>query len=213
VARTTRVNATPCATDKTGDSRGMSETQIRTYYSCFNERRFRDAAAMFTSDAVVLHVPFGQHERGARAYLRFTETWIRAFPDAVLIPQQIKSRGETLWDVDLRASGTHLGALELGLFGTFKPSGAETTLHVRELLDLRDGQIVYSSLSLDIQALIQQLTIVDDKILLAHLDRIGELRGDLVRVADNPSRRREVIQRLGRELDATRHVVRPHFKD
>lgn len=191
----------------------MSEPEIRTYYSCFNERRFRDAAALFTSDAVVLHVPFGQHERGARAYLRFTETWIRAFPDAILMPQQIKSRGESLWDVDLRATGTHLGALELGLFGTFKPSGAETTLLMRELLDLRDGQIVYSSLSLDIQALIQQLTIVDDKILVAHLDRIAELRGELAQVSDNPTRRREVIQRLGRELDATRHVVRPHFKD
>jgi SnoaL-like protein len=192
---------------------GASETRIKSYYTCFNERRFREAAALFTSDAVVLHVPFGQQERGARAYLRFTETWIRAFPDAVLIPRQIKSRGETLWDVDLRASGTHLGALELGLFGTFKPSGAETTLHMRELLDIRDGQIVYSSLSLDIQALIQQLTIVDDKILLTHLDRIGELRTELARVSGDPSRRREVIQRLGRELDATRHVVRPHFKE
>src|SRR5262245_62854785 len=99
----------------------MSESQIRTYYACFNERRFRDAAELFTSDAVVHHVPIEQQERGARAYLRFAETWVRAFPDAVLHVERIRSRGETLWDVDLRATGTHLAVLELGLFGTFKP--------------------------------------------------------------------------------------------
>lgn len=192
---------------------GTDEAQIRTYYACFNERRFRDAAALFTSDAVVHQVPLSQHERGARAYLRFAETWIRAFPDAILVAERIRSRGETLWDVDLRSTGTHLGALELGLFGTFKPSGVETTLHMRELLDLRDGRIVYSSLSVDIQGLIRQLTIVDLQALLEHLDRIGELREELARVLDDPTRQREVTQRLGRELDATRHVVRPHFKD
>jgi len=203
----------PATDNKRGDGCAMSESQIHSYYACFNERRFRDAAGLFTSDAVVHHVPLGQQERGSRAYLRFAETWIRAFPDANLVIERIKSRGDTLWDVDLRATGTHLGALELGLYGTFKPSGAPTAVQIRELLDLRDGQIVYSSLSLDIQSLIQQLTIVDFTVLLGHLDRIGELRGELSQVLDKPERQREMLQRLGRELDATRHVVRPHFKD
>src|SRR5437899_5623496 len=119
----------------------MIEMQIRSYYSCFNERRFKDAASMFTSDAIVLHIPFGQAERGARAYYRFAETWIRAFPDAVFLVERIGSRGGTLWDVDLRATGTHLGPLELGSFGSFKPTCTEATLRLRELLDLRNGRI------------------------------------------------------------------------
>jgi SnoaL-like domain len=190
----------------------MSEAHIRGYYACFNERRFRDAAAMFTSDAIVLHIPFGQSERGARAYLRFAETWIRAFPDAVLAVERTGSRGDTLWDVDLLATGTHLGPLELGSFGTFKPTGAQTTLRMRELLDFRDGQIVFSSLSMEVQDVIQQLTIVDYAALMRHLDRIGRLRLELAETADDADRQRDVAQRLGRELDATRHVVRPYYK-
>jgi hypothetical protein len=189
----------------------MSETQIRAYYTCFNERRFGDAAALFTSDAIVQHIPLGNTERGARAYQRFAETWVRAFPDGILDATRIASRGDTLWEVDLRASGTHLGALELGSFGTFKPTGAHTTLRLRELLDLRDGSIVFSSLSLDVRDLIQQLTVIDYTTLMRHLDRIADLRTELAHATD-PDRQRDVAQRLGRELDATRHVIRPYFK-
>jgi predicted ester cyclase len=189
----------------------MSEMQIRAYYTCFNERRFRDAGALFTSDAIVQHIPLAHTERGARAYQRFAETWIRAFPDGVLDARRIASRGDTLWEVDLRASGTHLGALELGSFGTFKPTGAHTMLRMRELLDLRDGKIVFSSLSLDVQDLIHQLTIIDYAGLLRHLDRIGDLRLELGQSTD-PERQRDVAQRVGRELDAARHVIRPYFK-
>ena len=189
----------------------MSEMQIRAYYACFNERRFRDAAALFTPDAIVQHIPLAHNERGAHAYQRFAETWIRAFPDGVLDPTRITSRGDTLWEVDLRASGTHLGALEFGSFGTFKPTGAHASLRLRELLDVRDGYIVFSNLSLDVQELIQQLTVIDYAALRRHLDRIADLRLELAEAGD-ADQRRDVAQRLGRELDATRHVIRPYFK-
>jgi predicted ester cyclase len=190
----------------------MSDAQIRSYYACFNERRIQDAAALFTSDAIVLHVPWNHNERGARAYQRFAETWIRAFPDAVLTAERIASRGDTLWEVDLCATGTHLGVLELGSLGTLKPTGTQTTVRLRELLDVRNSHVVFSSLSLDVQALIQQLTIIDYAALMHHLDRIGQLRTELARSTTDHDRQREVTQRLGRELDATRHVIRPHFK-
>jgi len=108
----------------------MSEMQIHAYYACFNERRCRDAAALFTPDAIVQHTPLAHNERGAHAYQRFAETWIRAFPDGVLDPTRITARGDTLWEVDLRAIGTHLGALEFGSFGTFKPTGAHAALRL-----------------------------------------------------------------------------------
>src|ERR671937_2574733 len=112
------------------------EAEIRAYYACFNERRFGDAVALFTPDAIVEHIPFGSWDKGGAAYQRFAETWIRAFPDAVLTIERISRRGETLFEVDLRATGTHLGCLEIGSFGTFKPTGARTTLRLRELLDV-----------------------------------------------------------------------------
>ncbi len=188
----------------------MTEQHIRAYYACFNERRVADAAALFTSGAIVQQMPFSL-ERGARAYVLFAKTWIRAFPDAVLTIEQITPRGDTLSEVDLRLTGTHGGALELGAFGTFKPTGARTALRMRELLDWRDGQIVFASLSVDVQDLVQQLTTVDYTALMQHLDQIGRLHTELT-AADDPNQRREVTQRLGRELDRTRHVVRPYFK-
>jgi len=70
---------------------------------------------------------------------------------------------------------------------------------------------VFSSLSLDMQELIQQLTVIDYAALMRHLDRIVDLRLELGEAGD-ADRRRDVAQRLGRELDATRHVIRPYFR-
>jgi len=62
-----------------------------------------------------------------------------------------------------------------------------------------------------VQELIQQLTIIDYAALTRHLDRIADLRLELAQSTDL-ERKRDVAQRLGRELDATRHVIRPYFK-
>src|SRR5258707_1220050 len=101
-----------------------------------------------------------------------SEAWLEAFPDATLTIQRIGPRGGTLCEVELLASRTHQGTLDLGAVGAFKPSGADTAIHIRELLDIRAGRIVFSSWSLDFQDLIQQLVAVDYAVLMAHLMKI-----------------------------------------
>jgi len=183
---------------------------IRDYYACFNERRFQDAAAMFAEDAVLEQMPFLQRLRGGSAYHVFAETWTRAFPDATVTIEGLVEAPSGVFEVDLVGTGTHEGELKFG-GSVFKATGIRTTLHLRELLEMRDGRITLSCVSFDFQELVQQLARVDEGQLLSHLSRIRVLEEQLRALAPGHADRRGLIERLGRELDAARGVVRPYF--
>jgi len=188
----------------------MSETLIRHYYACFNERRFVDAAQLFTDDARVEHIPFQTHHRGKEGYIRFAQAWGGAFPDATLAIDRIDRRSDTMFDVHLVSTGTHRGVLDIGVF-QFKPRGATATICIRELLDIKDGAIVSSSISLDLNNLITQLSTVDYSELRARLERIRRLTDELSRAEGDAAHQRDVADRLGPELDAARRALRPHY--
>lgn len=183
--------------------------QVRQYYACFNERRFADAAALFTPNAVVEQMPMQCRERGAAAYQQFAELWTRAFPDVVFTVEDIIERAGGALEIQLAARGTHVGDLTMGGC-VFKPTGVEASLRMRELLQFEGNRIALSCLSFDLQELAQQLARVDDTQLLVHLSRLRYLE-DQLRAASDASRRIEVLDRVGRELDAARRVVRPYF--
>jgi predicted ester cyclase len=183
--------------------------RIRRYYACFNERRFTDAALMFADDAVLEQVPFHCRERGGVAYLLFADTWTRAFPDAsVTIEDVVERRGGT-FAIDLIVEGTHRGDLAMGGC-VFKPTGVTMTLRGRELLQFREDRIAMSCLSFDLQELTHQLARVDETQLLVHLSRLRYL-ADQLRNVSTEQVRRDVLDRIGRELDAARKVARPYF--
>src|ERR1035437_2627535 len=119
----------------------MTDQLIRDYYRCFNERRIPDAGLLFTPDAVLEMPPFVQRAHGYAAYAQFAETWLRAFPDAVFTMERMEQHNETMCEVDIIATGTHSGPLDLGAFGLLKPSGGRLMLRLREVLDIRDGHI------------------------------------------------------------------------
>jgi predicted ester cyclase len=190
----------------------MDNPVIRQYYECFNRRRFDEAAALFMPDAVVERMCAEQGRRGAPAYRAFVDAWVAAFPDARLAIERVQGRGDSLCEVELLATGTHQGTLDLGSGGAFRPSGAHTTIHMRELLEIRQDRITYSSLSLDFQDLIRQLVVVDYSALTAHLAKIRALSDQLASERDDPERQRDITTRLGQELDAARHVLRPYYR-
>lgn len=188
-----------------------TERLIRGYYSSFNARQFSDAIGMFAPRARMEAPPFAAASDAAKSYERFTRLWLAAFPDAYLDVEDVAQRTETLYEVNLVATGTHRNALNLGAYGHFKPTGARTTLRLRELIEVQDGQIVYSNISLDVQDLTRQLTCIDYNALLAHLDRLQRLRDQLTQAGDDETRR-HLAERIGRELDAARMTVRPWFR-
>ena len=96
--------------------------------------------------------------------------------------------------------------------GRFKPTGERTTLRLRELIEIQNGLITYSNVSLDVHDLTRQLSIIDYDSLASHLDRIDRLRSQLAEAGDDKERRRYVAERIGRELDAARLAVRPWFR-
>lgn len=188
-----------------------NESLIRQYYACFNERRLIDAAALLADDAVLEQVPLQQQRKGSAGYLQFVYGWLSAFPDAILAVQNIHSRDDVTHESDLLATGTHLGSLDMGGW-VFKPTLTAASLRLRELIEVRDGRIVYSSVSFDVQEIVEQLARVDHAKLLWHTDRIRHLSDDLRDARGDTIRERHVVDRLGRELDAARHAVRPYFR-
>ena len=188
-----------------------AESLIRQYYACFNERRLSDLAAWFDDDAIVEHMPRRPPQRGGEGYLQFVNAWVAAFPDAALTIERIVPRGMHTHEVTLLAKGTHKGGLELGGW-IFRPTGACVSLHLREVLEVRDNKVVFSTVSFDLQQMIEQLTRVDSPNLLKHLAHLQDLGAQLQAVQDDAAHTRDVLDRIGRELDAARHIVRPYYR-
>jgi hypothetical protein len=210
----------------TGAGNGMSDSQppsenltstrradalIREYYTCFNERRFVDAASLFTEDAELEQLPMLRQERGGIGYLQFASAWLRAFPDAVLTPQRILSRSDVAHEVTLTAAGTHRGLLELGEWA-FRPTDLHAVFGIRELLEIRHGKIALSSLSFNLHEIVDTLAQVDPDKLLGHIERLRALGMELCGSRRDTVRSRDITAAIGRELDAARHVVRPYYK-
>jgi hypothetical protein len=185
------------------------ERIVRQYYAHINERRPADAAALFTEDAVLQLLLF-EPLRGPAGHTKFVERWLQAFPDARLQPNRIQIRGESFCDVDLTATGTHGGSLDMGPY-RFPPSGCTWTLDMRQLFELHEGRIVFSSLSFDVHAFIEQIAPLDLPALKRQLARIQRLGEELDRMHADSPHVRDIAQRLGTELDAARKVLRPYF--
>ena len=149
---------------------------IRQYYDHYNARRFREAADLFASDAILEHAlhkrsavqgqldailehaPYGRLQRqGGVGYIESAERSIVAFPDAHIETLDVKAHGDSIFDVELLASGTHLGVLDLGAYGRFEPTGLHVHVRHREVLEIRDGLIRYASVTLDVNDLVSQL--------------------------------------------------------
>jgi len=185
---------------------------IRAYYAAFNDRRVDEALTCLAPDAMLDQRPAPPVQQpGARGYAEFLSWWLSAFPDATLTVQSISSADGCTVDVELLAKGTHRGAFEFG-GRVFRPTNTPVRLRMRELLQVRDGLIVSASVSFDPHEIVRQLSPVDTTVLLRHLERLGNLREQLTGAHEDAARTREVVERIGGELDAARRVVRPYFQ-
>ena len=190
----------------------MADQLIRSYYACFNERRLADAESLFAPTAVLDMPPFVLKAVGPAGYAQFATTWLGAFPDAQLTIDRVEQRGDTMCEVNLTATGTHAGALDLGPYGVMHPSGVRVTLWVRELLEVRSGTITYAALEFDINHLVRELQQFDYRKLTACLATVSQLSDELAKVEGDVEGQRDVTERLGLALDAARHAARPQFK-
>ena len=194
------------------DTRAASpRTIIDLYYTAFNQRRFVDAGTLFAPDAVLDQLPLLRQEAGAIGYLQFVSAWLRAFPDAMFAVEDVSTEDGRIFDVRLAGSGTHSGALEVG-GRVFRPTGAQVTLALREMLEIRDGRIAFSSLIYDMHDVVEKLARLDTDKLVGHIDRLRHLAEELKHVTPDSRRGRELTAEIGHEIDAARHVVRPYYK-
>lgn len=131
---------------------------IRKYYKAFNERRFADAAELFTDDAVIQHRPDGVQLKGPEGYLESSQATIAVFPDIQIQILHVEQRGDTIVEVDLSATGTHQGDWNMGALGVLKASGTSTTIRHREMIEIRGGKITFSSITYNLQEFVGSLT-------------------------------------------------------
>ena len=132
---------------------------IGQYYEFYNDRRFRESAELFTKDAVIEHAPFGRvSPSGGQGYIESAERSLVAFPDAHLEVLAVQAHGDTIFEIELVATGTHRGVLDLGTYGQFEPTGVYVRVRHREVLEIRGGLITYASVTLDVNDLVVQLT-------------------------------------------------------
>lgn len=188
-----------------------NESAVRLFVDCFNQRRLDAAAALFAPDAVITPVSNRPFERGGAGLMQLAGIWLAAFPDATLTVEDVISRDERFYEAQLAGSGTHAGVLDLGSL-SFRPTGVAARLNLRALFEVRDGLITYCSLSFDVQELVEQLTIVDSAKILEHVERIRKEGERLAAARGHAARCREIVQRLGFEIDAARQAIRPYFK-
>ena len=131
---------------------------IREYYACFNERRFADAAELFTSDAVLVGPLVGTLNNGGDGYLQLAELWVNAFPDAKVRIGHVEQRGDTICEVELTLTGTHAWDLTLPSHGVLAAKGGSVTLNLVEVLEIRARKITYSSVTFDVPSFIRQIS-------------------------------------------------------
>jgi hypothetical protein len=182
---------------------------ICAHYDDLNCRRLDSAAARF-HPAARIENGTGQIEYGPEGFRLLARQWLMAFPDVRVCVGSIRSQGAAMYDVDLVATGTHSGSIAFGPWN-FRPSHVVVELPARELFEVANGQFRLASLAFDLQDLVRQMATVDTAKLLEHVARIGQL-GELLAAEPDVTRQREVIDRLGRQLDAARHVVRPYLR-
>ncbi len=130
---------------------------IREYISAFNERRLQDAAGMFSADAPVQHRPRAQMLKGPEGYLESARQAMGSFPDLRFEILHIEQRGDTIFEIDLVCTGTHLGDWTAEGLGTLKATGQRKTLRVRETLEIRGDRITFSSLTYNMQDFIDPI--------------------------------------------------------
>jgi predicted ester cyclase len=184
---------------------------VRHYVDSFNERRFADAAALFAPDSRFTWIPFSDPRQGQDGYAEFVERWGAAFSQAQLRIERVEQRGDRMCEVNLLATGTHIGTLVMGVFH-FTPTHTNIAVPMKHVFEFVDESIVYASLSVDSQELVRQLTTLNLSALDAHLGQIVGLRSELATANGDDRRLTELADRLGRELDAARRLVRPYYR-
>ena len=189
----------------------MADELIRRYYACFNERRLADAESLFAPTAVLDVPPFVHKAVGPTGYAQFVATWLGAFPDSQLTIDRVEQRGDAMCEVNLTATGTHAGALDLGPYGVMHPSGVRLTLRLRELIEVRFGSISYAALEFDINQLVRELQRIDGRRLTVCLATVAQLSEELAKAEGDVEWERDVTERLALALDAARHAARPQF--
>lgn len=188
------------------------EPVIAAYYAGFNDRRLADVTSLFARDAVGQYLP-GKSPRPARpAYDEFARVWLQAFPDARMHVEQVRQWGPNTCETVVILEGCHERPLDLGSFGWFEPSHSRVRLRLHEAFEIAAGTIHRASVCFDLPQLTQELSHIDFDRLGRHLERIEQLRSELERARPKVDARRQVVERLGVELDAARLLVRPWFR-
>ena len=125
----------------------------RLFYQLFNERRIDESSELVDPKAEFHYVPTRQRLLGRAGHRALVATWLNAFPDARLEITALRKIDDETLDVEFLGHGTHTGELVLGDAVSVPATGKSAHLPFRDRLRIRDGVIVGSELSFDVNEL------------------------------------------------------------
>ena len=124
-------------------------------YDSFNNRDFNKSKSVISEQAEWLDMAAGTSFHGKEGFKQYDQNWLTAFPDGKIEVKKIMSAGESLV-VELVGRGTHTGAFRSPT-GVIPPTGKKVELHVCDVMQIRNGEIVLGHSYYDIASLLKQL--------------------------------------------------------
>lgn len=127
---------------------------VRRFAEEFINKGNYDTAEEFLAEGVEDHTPLGE-TTGRAAVVDMIQTVRAAFPDFVVIPEQIVADGDTV-AVRMIQRGTHEGA-----FLGYEPTGKSFEVEAMAFLRLEEGKIVERWGRPDLLGVLRQLGITE----------------------------------------------------
>lgn len=132
-------------------------TVARKFYRLFNERRLDEASELVDPQAEFHYLPTRQRLLGRAGYRALVAAWLNAFEDARLEISAIRTIDAETIEVEFIGHGTHTGDLVLGETVSVPATGRSAHLPFQDRLVIRDGHVVASELSFDLDELKRRL--------------------------------------------------------
>jgi predicted ester cyclase len=135
-----------------------SQEVLLRLYDRFNRRELTPLHDLFAPDAVVECPPFRHQADGATAWHAFLDRVATAFPDARLRAERLSRLADSMYQCFIVCDGTHRGPFDVGTFGQFLPTGRRVQITFRQLIQFRQGKVVYMNIAFDPTELTRQIT-------------------------------------------------------
>jgi steroid delta-isomerase-like uncharacterized protein len=132
----------------------------RSLYDRWNEREFDEVAGLMAGDGEIVLVGSGTRFVGPEGSIDFSRMWADGFPDGRVQVDNVFTAGDSV-AVEYTGTGTQTGPLR-SPGGEIPATGRSVTLHLCDVLEIKDGKIRSVRSYFDSASLLMQLGVMPE---------------------------------------------------